>query len=129
MHFIEIAVLRSLTALPMFTLGFKPEAIQAYLLVVYFYSSFIHANIGWKLQFIERFFVTPRFHHWHHGKERAAIDVNFAIHFPLYDRLFGTHHMPDDKSWPNGYGVAGGGVPNGYWQQFLHPVRRQKPKS
>ena len=52
MHFIEIAVLRSLTALPMFTLGFKPEAIQAYLLVVYFYSSFIHANIGWRLHFI-----------------------------------------------------------------------------
>lgn len=63
MHFIEIAILRSLTALPMFTLGFKPEAIQTYLLIVYFYSSFIHANIGWTLKWAERWLVTPRFHH------------------------------------------------------------------
>jgi len=84
----------------MFTLGFKPEAIQAYLLVVYFYSSFIHANIGWKLGFLERIFVTPRFHHWHHGSDRAAIDINYSSHFPIYDWLFGTHHLPKEE-WPS----------------------------
>jgi len=124
MHFIEIAVLRSLTALPMFTLGFKPEAIQAYLLVVYFYSSFIHANIGWTFSFVERFLVTPRFHHWHHGSDREAIDINYASHFPIYDWLFGTHHLPEDR-WPDAYGVIGDGVPKGYWKQFIFPF--QKP--
>ncbi|WP_247225937.1 sterol desaturase family protein [Yoonia sp. F2084L] len=127
MHFVEIAVLRSLTAVPMFTLGFKPEAIQAYLLVVYFYSSFIHANIGWKLGFLERFFVTPRFHHWHHGSDRAAIDINYASHFPIYDWLFGTHHLPE-KDWPAAYGVIGDTVPKGYWRQFVHPFLKDKPK-
>nr|WP_254446592.1 sterol desaturase family protein [Ruegeria sp. HKCCD8929] len=127
MHFIEIAVLRSLTALPMFTLGFKPEAIQAYLLIVYFYSSFIHANIGWKLGFIERFFVTPRFHHWHHGSDREAIDINYASHFPIYDWLFGTHHLPDE-AWPENYGVVGDSVPRGYWRQFLYPFNHQRWK-
>ncbi len=127
MHFIEIAVLRSLTALPMFTLGFKPEAIQAYLLVVYFYSSFIHANIGWRLHFIERFFVTPRFHHWHHGSDREAIDINYASHFPIYDWLFGTHHLPEDR-WPDAYGVIGDGVPKGYWKQFIFPFTKPKPQ-
>jgi len=131
MHFIEIAILRSLTALPMFTLGFKPEAIQAYLLVVYFYSSFIHSNIGWKLDFVERFLVTPRFHHWHHGSDREAIDINYASHFPLFDWLFGTHHLPDEK-WPDSYGVVGDSVPKGYWRQFLFPFspkRFRKPKT
>lgn len=123
MHFLEIAVLRGLTAVPMFTLGFKPEAIQSYLLIVYFYSSFIHANLGIKFGFLERFLVTPRFHHWHHGSERAAIDINYASHFPLFDWLFGTHHLPEDE-WPQKYGVAGGGVPKGYWQQLLHPFRK-----
>lgn len=125
MHFIEIAVLRSLTALPMFTLGFKPEAIQGYLLVVYFYSSFIHANIGWKLSFVERFLVTPRFHHWHHGSDREAIDINYASHFPIYDWLFGTHHLPEER-WPDAYGVIGDGVPKGYWKQFLFPFTKPK---
>lgn len=129
MHFIEIAVLRSLTALPMFTLGFKPEAIQAYLLIVYFYSSFIHANIGWRFGFVERFLVTPRFHHWHHGSDRAAIDINYASHFPIYDWLFGTHHLPETGDWPDQYGVIGDTVPRGYWRQFMYPLSRRFRKA
>jgi sterol desaturase/sphingolipid hydroxylase (fatty acid hydroxylase superfamily) len=123
MHFLEIIVLRGVTAIPMFTLGFEAAAIQGYLLIVYFYSAFIHANIGWNLESIGRFFATPRFHHWHHGEEREAIDVNFAIHFPLFDRLFGTFHLPEGK-WPKGYGIGGHPVPKGYWKQFLYPFRR-----
>lgn len=123
MHFLEIAVLRSFTAIPMMTLGFEPSALQAYLVFVYVYSAFIHANVGWKLDWLSGWFVTPRFHHWHHGVEPEAIDVNFAIHFPLLDRLFGTHHLPKD-AWPSGYGIGGHPVPRGYWQQFLYPFRR-----
>ncbi len=129
MHFMEIMILRSLSALPMLTLGFRPEAVQAYLLVVYFYSSFIHSNIGWNLKIFERLLVTPRFHHWHHGSDRDAIDINYASHFPIYDWLFGTHHLPD-KEWPEKYGVVGDTVPRGYWRQFLYPLgRRWRPES
>ncbi len=123
MHFLEIAVLRGLTAVPIFTLGFKPEAIQVYLMIVYFYSSFIHSNLGVNFSLIERFLVTPRFHHWHHGSERAAIDINYATHFPLLDWLFGTHHLPKG-AWPKKYGVAGGGVPKGYFKQMVHPFKK-----
>ena len=126
MHFVEIAVLRGLTAVPMFTLGFAPAAIQTYLLIVYFSSSFIHANIGWRFGFLERFFVTPRYHHWHHGSDREAIDINYASHFPIYDWLFGTHHLPDDR-WPENYGVIGNTVPKGYWKQFAYPFQKPKP--
>jgi len=125
MHFVEIAVLRGVTAVPMFTLGFDPAAIQTYLLVVYFYSTFIHANLSWHFGWLERFLVTPRFHHWHHGSDRAAIDVNYASHFPVYDFLFGTHHLPDTE-WPDSYGVVGDDVPKGYWRQMLHPFRRAR---
>jgi len=125
MHFLEITVLRGVTATPMFLLGFDPVAIQVYILIVYFYSSFVHANVGWNFSLVERFIVTPRFHHWHHGKEEEAIDVNFAIHFPLYDRLFGTYHMPESR-WPKEYGIGGDPVPNGYWKQFLYPFLRDK---
>jgi len=69
--------------------------------------------------------VTPRFHHWHHGKEKEAIDVNFSIHFPLYDRLFGTYHMPENR-WPEEYGIGGDPVPRGYWKQFLYPFKKDQ---
>ena len=125
MHFIEIVVLRSLTATPMFVLGFDESAIQAYVLIVYVYSAFIHSNIGTNFGLVEKLLVAPRFHHWHHGVEKEAIDVNFAIHFPFLDRLFGTYHLPEGK-WPEGYGIAGNPVPRGYWKQFWYPLRRPR---
>jgi sterol desaturase/sphingolipid hydroxylase (fatty acid hydroxylase superfamily) len=123
MHFLEIIALRSTTVIPMFVLGFSPTAMNSYILLVYLYSTFVHANLNWRFPVIERFLVTPRFHHWHHGIEREAIDVNFAVHFPLFDRLFGTHYLPENK-WPEGYGISGHPVPKGYWAQFQHPFRR-----
>lgn len=126
MHFFEIIVLRGATVLPMIVLGFSEAAVHAYILLVYLYSTFVHANVGWRFGWLERVLVTPRFHHWHHGIEREAIDVNFSIHFPLFDRLFGTHYLPEEK-WPSGYGIGGHPVPLGYVKQFIHPFRR-KPK-
>lgn len=122
MHILEVFVLRGVTAVPMLTFGFDPAAVQTYVLIVFFLSAFVHANVGWGLTAVERFFVTPRHHHWHHGIEKEAIDVNFAIHFPLFDWLFGTYHLPG-KDWPTGYGIAGHPVPRGYWAQFMLPFR------
>ncbi len=123
MHFLEILALRSTTVLPMFVLGFSAAAMNSYIFTVYLYSTFVHANFGWRFPIVEKILVTPRFHHWHHGIEREAIDVNFAIHFPLLDRLFGTHYLPKDQ-WPSGYGIEGHPVPQGYIEQLKHPFRR-----
>jgi sterol desaturase/sphingolipid hydroxylase (fatty acid hydroxylase superfamily) len=126
MHFLEILILRGTTVIPMIVLGFSPGAVNTYLLVVYLYATFVHANLGFRFGFLEKFLVTPRFHHWHHGIEKEAIDVNFAVHFPWYDKIFGTHHMPENNRWPEGYGIGGHPVPSGYWKQFLHPFRRKR---
>jgi len=125
MHFLEILVLRSTTVIPMFVLGFNPAAVNAYILVVYLYSTFVHANLNWRFPIVEKLLVTPRFHHWHHGIEKEAIDVNFAIHFPLLDKLFGTYHLPKNQ-WPSGYGIEGHPVPLGYVKQFKYPFQRRQ---
>ncbi len=53
------------------------------------------ANVSWRFpRVVEALIVTPRFHHWHHGAEAAALDKNFAVHLPWIDRLFGTYHCP-----------------------------------
>lgn len=123
MHFLEILALRSTTVIPMYVLGFTETAMQSYIFLVYVYSTFVHANLDWKFAWIEKFLATPRFHHWHHGVEKEAIDVNFAVHFPLLDRLFGTYHLPKDK-WPSGYGIEGHPVPLGYLRQFKYPFQK-----
>jgi len=124
MHFFEIVILRGTTVIPMFVFGFSPIAMYSYILLVYIHSTFVHSNFGWNFDQVGRFLVTPRFHHWHHGIDREAIDVNFAIHFPLLDRLFGTYHLPKGQ-WPTGYGVKEE-VPRSYWRQFLYPFTRTR---
>jgi sterol desaturase/sphingolipid hydroxylase (fatty acid hydroxylase superfamily) len=70
---------------------------------------------------VERLVVTPRFHHWHHAIERQAIDKNFAVHFPWIDRLFGSYYGPEG-AWPQGYGIEGHPVPDGYLKQLVYPI-------
>lgn len=124
MHFVEIVLLRAVTSLPLFTLGFSPTVMQAYIGFVYVYSSLLHANLRGDFNWLGHWIATPRFHHWHHGLEEEAIDVNFAIHLPLLDKMFGTFHMPEGR-WPKDYGVPEA-VPNGYWAQAKYPfVRKQ----
>jgi sterol desaturase/sphingolipid hydroxylase (fatty acid hydroxylase superfamily) len=99
--------------------------MQAYIAFVYIYSSLLHANLGGNFNRLGAWIATPRFHHWHHGLEQEAFDVNFAIHFPWIDKMFGTYHLPKDR-WPENYGVPEA-VPTGYWKQLAYPfVRKAK---
>lgn len=122
MHFIEIVLLRGVTSLPLLTLGFMPSVMQAYIGMVYVYSSLIHANLRGDFNLLGRWLVVPRFHHWHHAIEAEGIDKNFAIHFPFLDRIFGTYYFPDSV-WPKGYGVPEQ-VPSGYLAQARYPFVR-----
>lgn len=122
MHFVEIVALRGVTSLPLLTLGFLPSVMQAYVGMVYVYATLVHANLGGDFNRLGRWVVVPRFHHWHHAIEPEGIDKNFAIHFPLIDRLFGTYYFPD-SAWPKGYGVPEK-VPVGYLAQLRYPFVR-----
>jgi sterol desaturase/sphingolipid hydroxylase (fatty acid hydroxylase superfamily) len=123
MHVVEIVCLRATTVIPMIVLGFHESALQAYLVVVFLYSTWLHANLRFDVEWVKPILATPRFHHWHHGLEHEAIDVNFAIHFPILDRVFGTYYMPRGR-WPLAYGVESHVVPHGFAAQFLDPLRR-----
>ena len=124
MHFVEIILLRGVTSLPLLTFGFLPSVMQAYVALVYVYSGLVHANLKGDFDRFGHVMVTPRFHHWHHGVEKEAIDVNFAIHFPLWDKLFGTFFLPP-KRWPDGYGIPEK-MPQGYLRQLAYPFVRSQ---
>lgn len=122
MHLVEIVCLRGFTVIPMYVLGYSDPALKAYILYVFLHSTFIHANVRFDFGWLKQVIATPQFHHWHHGIEKEAIDVNFAVHFPILDRIFGTHYLPD--KWPGGYGIGGHPVPDGYTRQMVYPFQR-----
>ena len=121
MHLVDLALTRSMVFVPAYVLGFADTAIYFYILIVAVQSAFIHANLNWKLGWLEYVLVTPRFHHWHHALEREATDKNFAIHFPLLDMLFGSFYLPAGDQWPAGYGVHSSDVPENYFAQWVYP--------
>ena len=125
MHVVEVLLMRATTTLPMYIMGFGEPALYAYIFFVYLLSVFIHANIRINFGVLGYLIATPRFHHWHHGIEQEAIDVNFAIHFPVIDMVFGTFHMRGER-WPEGYGVGGHPVPKGFVRQFFYPFKNDK---
>jgi sterol desaturase/sphingolipid hydroxylase (fatty acid hydroxylase superfamily) len=122
MHVVEIVTLRGFTVIPMYVLGFSEPAMYAYIFFVYLLSTFVHSNLRTNFGWLTHLLVTPRFHHWHHGIEKEAIDVNFAVHFPIIDRLFGTYYMPSDGRWPSGYGINYA-IPKGYFGQLMYPFQ------
>jgi sterol desaturase/sphingolipid hydroxylase (fatty acid hydroxylase superfamily) len=122
MHVVEIVALRGITVIPMYALGFHEWALKAYILYIYIHSTLIHSNVRFEFGWLKHVIATPRFHHWHHGIEKEAIDVNFAVQFPWLDRLFGTYYLPGGN-WPRGYGVGGHPVPPGYVKQLAYPFR------
>ena len=124
-HFVDILVTRGLILIPMTLLGFSPIVMGAYLIFVAFHATFSHTDFRPRTRWLEPYFVTCRYHHWHHAADPDAADVNFAIHFPSIDRLFGTYHLPKD-AWPERYGLIGSSVPNGFFRQFVAPFKRKK---
>jgi sterol desaturase/sphingolipid hydroxylase (fatty acid hydroxylase superfamily) len=125
MHLVDVVVLRGMTVIPMYVLGFGEPALYMYLVFVFFLSAMVHSNFRLSFGPLDALLVTPRFHHWHHGIDKEAIDINFAVHFPFLDRLFGTYHLPADGRWPSGYGITQA-LPKGFARQFLYPFRRTR---
>ncbi len=90
---------------------------------VAFHATFSHTDFRPRTRWIEPYFVTCRYHHWHHAADPDAIDVNFAIHFPIIDKLFGTYYLPKD-AWPEKYGLIDSSMPPGFFRQFVFPFKR-----
>jgi Sterol desaturase len=76
--------------IPMMMVGFPQSVLAGYLVFVSFHATFCHTDFRPDARWLERYFVTVRYHHWHHAADKNAVDVNFAIHLPFLDRVFGT---------------------------------------
>lgn len=109
-HPIDMFFTRLCAMVPVYVLGlaqplgnrvdFVPVAVTAFTM---YWAYFLHANVTWRLGWLEWLISTPAFHHWHHTNDGPEfIDKNYAATFPWVDKLFGTFYLP--QSWPMKYG-------------------------
>ncbi|WP_217429837.1 sterol desaturase family protein [Sphingomonas bacterium] len=111
-HPVDMIFVRLCGLTPLYALGLagfsdpRGNAIAALAIILgTMWGFFIHANIAVRLRPLEQLVATPLFHHWHHTRE-GAINRNYAAMLPIFDRLFGTFHMPN--AWPVDYGISRG---------------------
>jgi sterol desaturase/sphingolipid hydroxylase (fatty acid hydroxylase superfamily) len=122
-HIVDALVTRAVAFVPIFVLGFAPPALYAYLVFVSFHAVFIHANVRWRFPVLRWIVSTPEYHHWHHTSDEEGLDKNFAQFLPLWDKLFGTLHLP--YHWPRNYGTVNFQPPDSYLGQLAYPFRRR----
>ncbi len=124
LHLVDVILTRTITLTPVLVLGFSQKLVHIWLLLLGFQSIFIHCNVRWKLLSLSPYFVTPIVHHWHHAKQKEAINMNYAISLSFVDRMFNSYYCP--SFWPQRLGVADGPVPDGYLLQLIAPFRVKK---
>ncbi len=120
-HVVQTFVDRCLVMVPLYLLGTTKEALDLYVAFAAFQAVYVHANVGIPLGPLKYFIATPQYHHWHHSSQHPAIDTNYAVHMPFYDRLFGTYHMPGEH-WPSDYGTTKR-LPRTWVGQLMYPFR------
>ena len=100
--------------------GFAPAAFAIIAPLNLLIGPLVHANVNWTFGPFRYVLVSPVYHRWHHSKDMAARDRNFAPTFPVWDLMFGTYYMPRGVL-PDNYGVDG--VPSHFLGQLIYPFR------
>lgn len=83
-------------------IGAPPWAIAVNELIRHYYGEFVHADLPWTYGPLGSIFVSPAMHRWHHARDVTGAGSNFATVFSIFDRLFGTLHVPGPCRVPLG---------------------------
>lgn len=89
---------------PFTLMGFHPDHIMLIIMLQGIYQLLLHTEVVPKLGWVERVLITPSAHRVHHGQNDVYIDRNFGKVLVVWDRLFSTYVVEDEKVV---YGVIG----------------------
>ncbi|GAA6137834.1 sterol desaturase family protein [Arenicella sp. 4NH20-0111] len=121
-HVVSTFIERTLVIVPLYLLGPDKLALDMYVAFAALQAVYIHCNTSFNLGPLKHILVTAQFHHWHHSSEEPAIDTNYAAHTQIWDRLFGTFHLPDEH-WPAVYGTTER-LPRTFEAQLKYPFQQ-----
>ncbi len=104
--------------LPMALLGFDTTQLLIVGGINLIYQFWIHTEMIDRMGYLESFMNTPSHHRVHHGRNPKYIDKNHAGVFIIWDRMFGTFQVEEERPV---YGIT---TPinswNPVWANFSH---------
>ena len=126
-HPVDVLFTRLCKMLPLLVLGLSrplhghaPWLLFAIAEVSNVWTYFTHANVKWRLRWLDRIVSTPAFHHWHHSNDFVPnSNRNYASLFPVVDVIFGSYFLPEHL--PEQYGISER-LPQSMARQFVQPI-------
>lgn len=128
-HLLDDVLVAAVFALVALLIGVPPGQFVLIVVASRVVESLSHANIRTGFGWAEHLLVSPRFHRVHHavglGHEGSTRGCNFAVLFPVWDRLFGTANF--DPVYP-ATGIrdqeTGRNYGEGFWSQQWLGLKR-----
>jgi len=120
-HLVDALLDGVITLVPVVLLGVPAEIWLPVNLLLLWYSCLHHCDLDFHFGWLERVFVSPRFHSTHHSASRRDHDRNFGAALSIWDGLFGTAHFAQSR--PQAYGLVDLDVPPSFAGQLLFPLK------
>ncbi len=90
--------LKIIFVLPVALAGFHPIIFFVANQIAILFQFWVHTEYIKRLpRFFEYVFATPSNHRVHHGSQERFVNKNFGATFILWDRIFGTYQIEDEK--------------------------------
>jgi sterol desaturase/sphingolipid hydroxylase (fatty acid hydroxylase superfamily) len=126
-HPLDTIFVKCASFMPVFVLGFSSSALGAFLVLYTWQTWLEHSNVRLRLGLGFRWLLaSPEFHHWHHSKDRAIRDKNFAGQLPFLDVIFRTAYMPAGQR-PESFGIDDPMRQN-YLSQLAMPFLKERTR-
>jgi sterol desaturase/sphingolipid hydroxylase (fatty acid hydroxylase superfamily) len=124
-HPLDQIFVSSCSLIPVFALGFSPQAVAILAFSYMLQSHLIHANTRISFGPLRYVLASPLYHHWHHANDGTTRASNFSGQLVYMDWIFGTLRLPE--AMPDRLGIDDP-VPTDYLRQLAYPLAPD-PKS
>lgn len=123
-HPLDLFTQQFLALTPLVLLGADTRVIALHTLFTAIHGLFQHCNVDIRIGPLNWFFSMAELHRWHHSKRLEEANTNYGANIILWDIVFGSRFLPDDREPPTEIGIeALPNFPGGYWAHILTPLR------
>lgn len=123
-HPIDLFLVSVFKGIPLMLLGAGLPVFAVSNLFSAVHGAMQHANVPVRLGPLNWIFSMSELHRWHHSKHMAEANHNYGGNLILWDVVFGTRWLPEDRDPPEAIGIeALPAFPMGFWANLVVPFR------
>ncbi|MCB9675961.1 MAG: sterol desaturase family protein [Alphaproteobacteria bacterium] len=120
-HPVNVVLAWGSQALPLIVLGASEHVLVLMSVFTAVHGMLQHANIDLKHGWLNHLFATADLHRWHHSAKIEESNSNYGSNLIIWDWVFGTRLLPDDRAHPDRLGLEGYAMPENWFSHLASP--------